>query len=89
MRGFRLYVSPFAEADEDAVADDDVVEDGDFHDLTGFDDAPCNADIVVTHASLEGRVKRVTDKPLILINNYIGDPKLDTLFNQLTAEHKH
>ncbi|EHW4800754.1 PTS mannose transporter subunit IIA, partial [Escherichia coli] len=25
----------------------------------------------------------------ILINNYIGDPKLDTLFNQLTAEHKH
>ncbi|EPJ2317820.1 TPA: PTS mannose transporter subunit IIA, partial [Escherichia coli] len=21
--------------------------------------------------------------------NYIGDPKLDTLFNQLTAEHKH
>ncbi|ENZ4647653.1 hypothetical protein ACGLRO_001570 [Escherichia coli] len=42
-----------------------------------------------THASLEGRVKRVTDKPLILINNYIGDPKLDTLFNQLTAEHKH
>ncbi|HEI0606545.1 TPA: PTS mannose transporter subunit IIA, partial [Escherichia coli] len=24
-----------------------------------------------------------------LINNYIGDPKLDTLFNQLTAEHKH
>ncbi len=45
--------------------------------------------IVVTHASLEGRVKRVTDKPLILINNYIGDPKLDTLFNQLTAEHKH
>ncbi|HGX4978982.1 TPA: hypothetical protein ACNEZY_003546, partial [Escherichia coli] len=26
---------------------------------------------------------------LILINNYIGDPKLDTLFNQLTAEHKH
>ena len=50
---------------------------------------PADADIVVTHASLEGRVKRVTDKPLILINNYIGDPKLDTLFNQLTAEHKH
>ncbi|HHW7209672.1 TPA: PTS mannose transporter subunit IIA, partial [Escherichia coli] len=23
------------------------------------------------------------------ISNYIGDPKLDTLFNQLTAEHKH
>ncbi len=22
-------------------------------------------------------------------HNYIGDPKLDTLFNQLTAEHKH
>ena len=32
---------------------------------------------------------RTFHKPLILINNYIGDPKLDTLFNQLTAEHKH
>lgn len=53
------------------------------------ENVPADADIVVTHASLEGRVKRVTDKPLILINNYIGDPKLDTLFNQLTAEHKH
>lgn len=40
-----------------------------------------DADIVVTYASLEGRVKRVTDKLLILINNYIGDLKLDTLFN--------
>ena len=56
MRGFRLYVSPFAEADEDAVADDDVVEDGDFHDLTGFDDAPCNADIVVTRLGIARRV---------------------------------
>ncbi|EJN7979852.1 PTS mannitol transporter subunit IICB [Escherichia coli] len=54
-----------------------------------IENVPADADIVVTHASLEGRVKRVTDKPLILINNYIGDPKLDTLFNQLTAEHKH
>lgn len=54
-----------------------------------IENVPADADIVVTHASLEGRVKRVTDKLLILINNYIGDPKLDTLFNQLTAEHKH
>lgn len=54
-----------------------------------IENVPADADIVVTHASLEGRVKRVTDKSLILINNYIGDPKLDTLFNQLTAEHKH
>ncbi|EHE9875849.1 PTS mannitol transporter subunit IICB [Escherichia coli] len=54
-----------------------------------IENVPADADIVVTHASLEGRVKRVTDKPLILINNYIGDPKLDTLFNQLTAEHKN
>lgn len=54
-----------------------------------IENVPADADIVVTHASLEGRVKHVTDKPLILINNYIGDPKLDTLFNQLTAEHKH
>lgn len=38
-----------------------------------IENVPADADIVVTHASLEGRVKRVTDKPLILINNYIGD----------------
>lgn len=50
---------------------------------------PANANIVVTHASLKKRVKRVTNKPLILINNYISNPKLNTLFNQLTAKHKH
>ncbi|MTD86182.1 PTS mannitol transporter subunit IIBC, partial [Escherichia coli] len=43
----------------------------------------------VTHASLEGRVNRVTDNPLMLISNYICDPKIDTFFNQLTTEHKH
>ena len=47
MRGFRLYVSPFAEADEDAVADDDVVEDGDFHDLAGVGNALGHDDILV------------------------------------------
>ncbi len=30
-------------------------------------------------------VKRVSDKPLILIKNYIGDPCLDDLFNHLTS----
>lgn len=40
-----------------------------------------DADIVVIYVSLEGRVKRVTDKLLILINNYIGDLKFDILFN--------
>jgi PTS system mannitol-specific IIC component len=51
-----------------------------------IENVPENAEIIVTHASLEGRVKRVTNKPLILINNYIGDPKLDALFNELTAK---
>lgn len=51
-----------------------------------IENVPEEADIIVTHSSLEGRVKLVTDKPLVLINNYIGDPKLDTLFNQLIAE---
>lgn len=51
-----------------------------------IENVPANAEIIVTHASLEGRVKRVTNKPLILINNYIGDPKLDALFNELTAK---
>lgn len=51
-----------------------------------IENVPADADIIVTHASLEGRVKIVTDKPLILIDNYIGDPRLDILFEQLTAK---
>jgi len=51
-----------------------------------IENVPEHAEIIVTHASLEGRVKLVTNKPLILINNYIGDPKLDALFNELTAK---
>jgi len=51
-----------------------------------IENIPADADMVVTHASLEGRVKRVSEKPLILINNYIGDPQLDVLFKKLTAE---
>lgn len=50
-----------------------------------IENVPVDADIIVTHASLEGRVKRVSHKPLVLINNYIGDPQLDTLFKQLSA----
>ncbi|TGD49397.1 PTS mannitol transporter subunit IIBC, partial [Salmonella enterica subsp. enterica serovar Poona] len=50
-----------------------------------IENVPDDADIIVTHASLEGRVKRVSDKPLILIKNYIGDPCLDDLFNHLTS----
>lgn len=40
-----------------------------------------DADIVVIYVSLEGCVKCVMDKLLILINNYIGDLKFDILFN--------
>ncbi|MCS2156375.1 PTS mannitol transporter subunit IICB [Scandinavium sp. H11S7] len=50
-----------------------------------IENVPDDADIIVTHASLEGRVKRVSHKPLVLINNYIGDPQLDTLFKHLSA----
>jgi PTS system mannitol-specific IIC component len=53
-----------------------------------IENLPPAAEIIVTHASLEGRVKLVTDKPLVLINNYIGDPKLDVLFDELTAQAK-
>jgi len=49
-----------------------------------IENVPADADIIITHASLEGRVKRVSDKPLVLIKNYIGDPLLDELFNHLT-----
>jgi len=49
---------------------------------------PQDVDLIVTHASLEERVKRVSQTPRVLINNYIGDPQLDVLFTQLTAENK-
>lgn len=50
-----------------------------------IENVPQDADIIVTHASLEGRVKRVSEKPLVLIKNYIGDPLLDDLFKRITA----
>ncbi len=50
-----------------------------------IENVPQDADIIVTHASLEGRVKRVSEKPLVLIKNYIGDPLLDDLFKRMTA----
>ncbi|CAI1533536.1 PTS mannitol transporter subunit IICB [Serratia proteamaculans] len=53
-----------------------------------IENVPQNAEIIVTHASLEGRVKLITDRPLVLINNYIGDPKLDVLFNELIYQAK-
>lgn len=51
-----------------------------------IENVPADADIIITHASLEGRVKRVSNKPLVLIKNYIGDPHLDELFSHLTAK---
>ncbi|EKT55369.1 PTS mannitol transporter subunit IICB [Providencia burhodogranariea] len=51
-----------------------------------IENVPADADIIITHANLEGRVKLVTDKPLILIKNYLGDPTLDELFNRLTSK---
>jgi PTS system mannitol-specific IIC component len=51
-----------------------------------IENVPNDADIIVTHASLEGRVKMACDKPLIVIDNYIGDPRLETLFEQLTSK---
>lgn len=51
-----------------------------------IENVPADADIIITHASLEGRVKRVSNKPLVLIKNYIGDPRLDELFNYLTEK---
>lgn len=51
-----------------------------------IENVPDDADIIVTHASLEGRVKRVSNKPTVLIKNYIGDPLLDELFKKLIAD---
>ena len=50
-----------------------------------IENVPDDADLIVTHASLEARAKRVSDKPLVLIKNYIGDPQLDDLFKRLTT----
>jgi len=51
-----------------------------------IENVPTDVDIIITHASLEGRVKRVSNKPLVLIKNYIGDPHLDELFSHLTEK---
>lgn len=51
-----------------------------------IENVPTDVDIIITHASLEGRVKRVSNKPLVLIKNYIGDPHLDDLFSHLTEK---
>ncbi len=51
-----------------------------------IENIPADADIIVTHASLEGRAQRVTDKPLILIKNYLGDPALDALLIDVTSQ---
>lgn len=51
-----------------------------------IENIPDDADIIVTHASLEGRAQRVTDKPLILIKNYLGDPALDALLINITSQ---
>ncbi|MCD1126459.1 PTS mannitol transporter subunit IICB [Jinshanibacter sp. LJY008] len=53
-----------------------------------IENVPTDIDIIVTHANLEGRVKLVSDKPLILIKNYIGDPKLDNLYEKLITDTK-
>jgi PTS system mannitol-specific IIC component len=50
-----------------------------------IENIPADADIIVTHASLEGRAQRVTDRPLILIKNYLGDPALDVLLADITS----
>jgi PTS system mannitol-specific IIC component len=51
-----------------------------------IENIPADADIIVTHASLEGRAQRVTEKPLILIKNYLGDPALDALLTDITSQ---
>lgn len=51
-----------------------------------IENIPADADIIVTHASLEGRAQRVTEKPLILIKNYLGDPALDALLIDITSQ---
>lgn len=50
-----------------------------------IENIPADADIIVTHASLEGRAQRLTDRPLILIKNYLGDPALDVLLADITS----
>ncbi len=45
---------------------------------------PANADIIVTHKSLEERVRKANPgKTIVTIKNYLGDPALETLYNEL------
>jgi PTS system mannitol-specific IIC component len=52
-----------------------------------IENIPPEADLIVTHSSLEARADLVSNKPKVLIGNYLGDGNLDRLLEQLVATH--
>lgn len=53
-----------------------------------LENIPDHADLIVTHLNLEERARSATDKPLVLIKNYLGDKNLDVLLEQLISSQK-
>lgn len=44
---------------------------------------PTDADVVVTHESLENRAIKATGLPVVTIKNFLHDPALDNLMNTI------
>ncbi|WP_196590978.1 PTS mannitol transporter subunit IICB [Pectinatus frisingensis] len=50
---------------------------------------PMDADVIVTHKNLAERAKLVVqDKPIVAIENYLADPKLNELIKKIKNQHK-
>lgn len=47
---------------------------------------PAEADLVVVHQNLAERVRMTKNVPIIEIKNYLGDPRLDALLEELKAQ---
>ncbi|MEZ9566422.1 PTS mannitol transporter subunit IICB [Vibrio artabrorum] len=48
-----------------------------------IENVPSEADVVVTHESLENRAIKATGLPVVTIKNFLHDPALDTLMNTI------
>lgn len=47
---------------------------------------PSEADIVVTHESLESRAVNATGLPVVTIKNFLNDPALDELMDKIKQQ---
>ena len=54
-----------------------------------IENVPPEVDVIVVHRSLVDRAKRIwSDKEIVSIENFMGDPKIDELFARIEDENK-